>query len=352
MAINLQTFLSSPPIVFSCNVNKGWQFEWFQTAVEILLVNSFISIFLDILILHFASTLLKRRWRSIHVFIISLTLGDLLATFSLLLITEIAWTNEILQKLPVFCFLAYCGSSIGAMSSILSLVLLNSDKLIVLGNPLQRYPCISKRHALTQNFENTFNLFMVIFFIATLGLSMFFGLVLFLVIRRQIRERPIDSQSSGCSVRRKTNLFLFVFGTNFWYLSTLLPYQLSCLLWPITANFLLKSNGVSQTTLCEIERSLIWLLRFLFLLNPLMNPFITLFCYAPYHKKWIDSVGRIEWKLRRFLYKDYRRLSTPSITTGHHVHSQAHSTEQQWENVNPESIDPNSHSFINPLYDH
>ncbi|KAI6206138.1 hypothetical protein M3Y94_00872500 [Aphelenchoides besseyi] len=362
MAVNLQTFLSSPPVVYSCNVNKGWQFEWFQTAVDILWINGVISILFDILLLHFASTLLKRRWRSIHVFIISLTLGDLLATFSLLLITQIAWTNAILQKFTIFCFLAYCGSSIGTMSSTLSLVLLSLDKLIVLCNPLQRYPCISKRHAFvlciliwittlgisigflySHNFvvhqcsfvlTHAFNLCMIIFFVASLGLSMVFGLVLFLVIRRQIRERPIDSQTSGCSVRKKTNLFLFVFGTNFWYLSTLLPYQFYCLLWPITANFLLQSNRLSQTDLCEIERSLTWLLRFLFLLNPFINPFVTLFCYAPYHKKWIDCVGRIKWKLRRFLCKDYRSLSTLSISTEHDSHSQAHSVEQQSENVN------------------
>uniref|UniRef100_A0A7E4ZVN1 G_PROTEIN_RECEP_F1_2 domain-containing protein n=1 Tax=Panagrellus redivivus TaxID=6233 RepID=A0A7E4ZVN1_PANRE len=332
-------------------------FQRFQYTVDdLLLAASTASTVFNIMVIFCALKLLKRSGDTMHMFIINMTLGDLL-------LTVFCHPNEFLTRKHVFlrhihlCTVIHFCNWLGLAISGLSLTMLNVDKLIYFRWPLRYDQTMSKRRAailcvliwaislgfvsyvwmfniayvtadctinLTQGKHYYYHIFMILFCVLPVSSSLLVSIYLFR-LTRQKRAAPVavgaqDIPTFKIKVRfftlfmAKSKMFskmqmkslMFIFATTVWTSFSLLPYRIFniCRIYLIEWDML----PCHQRT---VMNWLAWVLLYLLTLNPIVNPLITAIIYAPYRitlkKLFINiPIGN------RLPYNSYRGDTTDS----------------------------------------
>ncbi|KAF7636322.1 G_PROTEIN_RECEP_F1_2 domain-containing protein [Meloidogyne graminicola] len=313
------------------------RFSEIQNTVDILMfcLCTF-AVFLNISVINSAIHLFKRNFDTIHVYIISMTIADLFIVSCMML--------ESLDRLFLFITRLPCSilHFIGWMSwsaSSLSLVLLNSDKLL--------YFCFPLHYRIIKSVRRTVKLCIIAWILSccfvsyvwlsnilNIGPSKYFVrcstslnngklhiftfytlLVCVLpilsslivschLLRLMSRKRKhslrttlqITSSTSSeeqitlaPAFTRKVRSLVFIFITTVWTAISLLPYRV----------FVLAQYNYLDTMLADIcgwkalwLSQLGWLLHYLLKLNPIVNPCITAFIYHPYRMDFARRLNR------------------------------------------------------------
>ncbi|KAK0405888.1 hypothetical protein QR680_018250 [Steinernema hermaphroditum] len=287
------------------------EFQKFQYTVDdMLLAASMAATVFNVMVIFCAVKLFKRSGDTMHLFIINMTLGDLL-------LTVFCHPNEFLTRKHEFlrhvdlCAVIHFFNWLGLAVSGLSLTMLNIDKLIYFQWPLRYDQTMSKRRAavscifiwgvsfgfvgyvwifrivyvtadcilqMTDKRRYFYEVFMIMFCVLPVTSSLVVSIYLF----RLTRQKMSATMCAGTQVdmptfKNKLRSLVFIFTTTAWTSFSLLPYRI----FNICRIHLFEWNSFS----CE-ERGrinwLAWMLLYLLTVNPIVNPIITALIYAPY----------------------------------------------------------------------
>ncbi|KAI1730324.1 7 transmembrane receptor (rhodopsin family) domain-containing protein [Ditylenchus destructor] len=339
------------------------EFIKFQYTVDdLLLAASTASTVFNFLVLFCAFKLFKRSGDTMHLFIINMTLGDLL-------LTVFCHPNEVLTRKHAFlqhvhlCAVIHFGNWLGLAVSGLSLTLLNVDKLIYFLWPLKYDEAMSKRRAIilcifiwvvslgfvsyvwifnivyvsadcmlqmADEKKYYYEIFMIMFCVLPVTSSLIVSAYLFRLIRQKINARPPlvsgDHNIDTPTFKTKMKSLMFIFATTAWTSFSLLPYRI----FNICRIHLFEWNSIG----CEqrvIMNWLAWILIYLLTLNPIVNPLITSIVYAPYRltlKKLLINIpigNRLQYTYRgeatETSYLSVRRTRTRTASTDQELNS-------------------------------
>uniref|UniRef100_A0A914ICE7 G-protein coupled receptors family 1 profile domain-containing protein n=1 Tax=Globodera rostochiensis TaxID=31243 RepID=A0A914ICE7_GLORO len=329
----------------SCNTTKI--FINIQNWVELSMVcGSFIAISMNLLIIFCAFRIFSHRNRdTIHVYIISMTMGDLILVVCQFL--------ESLNRLTPFqfisisyyaCFLVNFVSWVGWAASGMSLVLLNSDKLLFFCFPLYYRLVKSVRRAITLSLAiwlisfcfvsyvwseriiglikidvsatttkygfNIYNpvyysLFVMLSCVLPISSSLLVSCYLLRLMHskrnQQLRTDSIQSNSSAQRPVKNANFvplapafshklrsLIFIFTTTVWTAISLLPFRILII---VRLNFF---DAISLLSNCELLTFMVtaaWILHYILMLSPVVNPFITAIIYHPYRVTFVKQLS-------------------------------------------------------------
>ncbi|VDN57529.1 unnamed protein product [Dracunculus medinensis] len=257
-------------------------FETFQYTVDdMLLAASMAATVFNVMVTFCAAKLFRKSGDTMHLFIISMTLGDLL-------LTVFCHPNEFLTRKHEFlrndllCMIIHFCNWLGLAVSGLSLTMLNIDKLIYFQWPLSYDRAMSKNRAIifctaiwmTDKKRYFYEFFMVVFCVLPVTSSAIVSGYLY----RLTREKR------NASVRS----LVFIFATTTWTSFSLLPYRI----FNICRIHLFEWNTIECVPRQQLHW-LAWTLLYLLTLNPIINPLITALIYTPYRltiKKFLINI--------------------------------------------------------------
>ncbi|VDM48792.1 unnamed protein product [Toxocara canis] len=286
-----------------------------------LLAASMAATVFNVIVIFCALRLFKRSGDTMHLFIISMTCGDLLLTVFCHPNEFLTRKHDFLRHVRLCAIIHFC-NWLGLAVSGLSLTMLNIDKLIYFQWPLSYDQAMSKKRAIifcvfiwsvsfgfvsyvwlfnvvyvgqdcilqmTDKKRYFYEIFMVMFCVLPVTSSMIVSGYLF----RLTREKRNASTCSGQNVdtptfKNKMRSLVFIFATTAWTSFSLLPYRI----FNLCRIHLFEWNEFN----CE-ERAqmnwLAWILLYLLTINPVVNPLITAIIYAPYRltiKKFLINI--------------------------------------------------------------
>ncbi|CAG9533669.1 unnamed protein product [Cercopithifilaria johnstoni] len=276
-------------------------FQTFQKTVDdLLLAASVAATVFNVLVIFCAIKLLRRSGDTMHIFIISMTVGDLL-------LTVFCHPNEFLIRKHEFlrhallCAITHFCNWLGLAVSGLSLTMLNLDKLIYFQWPLSydrtiyvtwvwmfNVVYIGKNCNLQMTGDQMY--FYDIFMVTYCVLPVTSSLILSGYLYQLTHEKRHNGVSMGQSQKFKSKMksLVFIFATTLWTSFSLLPYRI----FNICRMHLLEWNTLD----CDTQSKMNWLahvLLYLLFLNPIINPLITGLIYAPYRvtlKRFLFSI--------------------------------------------------------------
>uniref|UniRef100_A0A0N5AWU0 G_PROTEIN_RECEP_F1_2 domain-containing protein n=1 Tax=Syphacia muris TaxID=451379 RepID=A0A0N5AWU0_9BILA len=264
----------------------------------------------NVIVIYCAVRLFKKSGDTMHIFIISMTLGDLLLTVFCHPQEFLTRRHEVLRHIHLCAVIHFC-NWLGLGVSGLSLTMINIDKLIYFQWPLSYDRTMSKTRAIMfcmliwtvslsfhTNFSNFsyfrfvsygwiqqiisnyfYQTFMVLFCVLPVTSSMLVSGYLFR-LTRQKRHAPVtvgDSLDTP-TFKNKMKSLVFIFATTAWTSFSLLPYRIFNLV-------RLQLMKEWETYDCDQKMMLNWFawpLVYLLTINPIINPLITAIIYAPY----------------------------------------------------------------------
>ncbi|KAM3727265.1 G-protein coupled receptor [Dirofilaria immitis] len=292
-------------------------FQIFQkTANDLLLAASIAATIFNVLVIFCAMKLFRRSGDTMHLFIISMTVGDLLLTVFCHPNEFLIRKHELLRHIRLCAITHFC-NWLGLAVSGLSLTMLNLDKLIYFQWPLNYDRAMSKKRASVLcifiwtisigyvTWVWVFNVvyigkncnlqmasdqmyFYDIFMVTYCVLPVTSSLIVSGYLYQLTREKRHSAVSIGQSLKFKNKMksLVFIFATTAWTSFSLLPYRV----FNICRMHLFEWNTLD----CDTQSKVNWLayvLLYLLFLNPIINPLITALIYAPYRVT-----------LRRFLF--------------------------------------------------
>ncbi|CAJ0582962.1 unnamed protein product, partial [Mesorhabditis spiculigera] len=304
----------------SCFTNPS--FNVFQnTTDDLILASSMAATVFNVMVIFCAFKLFRRSGDTMHLFIINMTVGDLI-------LTVFCHPNELLIRKHDFlhqrelCGIVHYFNWLGLAVSGLSLTMLNIDKLIYFRWPLAYDRAMSKQRAagfclaiwlisigfisycwidgvvfiddqcfLQMNREKNFHYetFLLLFCVLPCLSSMIVSVYLF-QLTRQKRSATIvgGSVTETHAFRKKIKSLVFIFATTAWTSFSLLPYRVMNL-----ARLHVFSWNQLNCVQKNVVNWLAWVLLYLLTLNPIINPVITALIYAPYRltiKKFLVNI--------------------------------------------------------------
>ncbi|CAD5227510.1 unnamed protein product [Bursaphelenchus okinawaensis] len=286
-------------------------FRNFQYTVDdLLLAACTAATVFNVMVIFCAFKLFKRSGDTMHLFIINMTLGDLLLTVFCHPNEFLIRKHEFLRHVHLCAVIHFC-NWLGLAVSGLSLTLLNVDKLIYFQWPYRYDQTMSKRRAaflcifiwclsfgfvsyvwmggivyVTQDCmlqmadqkKYYYEIFMIMFCVLPVTSSLFVSIYLFR-LTRQKRNAPATMHNNQVDIKNKLKSLVFIFATTAWTSFSLLPYRI----FNICRIHLFEWSSISCETR-EVMNWLAWMLLYLLTTNPIVNPLITAIIYAPYRK--------------------------------------------------------------------
>ncbi|KAK6112785.1 7 transmembrane receptor (rhodopsin family) protein [Brugia pahangi] len=267
---------------------------------DLLLAASVAATIFNVLVIFCAIKLFRRSGDTMHLFIISMSIGDLL-------LTVFCHPNEFLIRKHEFlrharlCAITHFCNWLGLAVSGLSLTMLNIDKLIYFQWPLSydraiyvtwvwvfNVVYIGKNCNLQMTSDQMYfyDMFMVTYCVLPVTSSLIVSGYLY----QLTREKRHNGASVGQSQKFKNKMksLVFIFATTAWTSFSLLPYRI----FNICRMHLFEWNTLD----CDTQSKMNWLayvLLYLLFLNPIINPLITALIYAPYRvtlKRFLFSI--------------------------------------------------------------
>ncbi|VBB27956.1 unnamed protein product [Acanthocheilonema viteae] len=300
---------------------KCYESDNFQTYLQVddlLLAASVAATIFNVLVIFCAIKLFRRSGDTMHLFIISMTVGDLL-------LTVFCHPNEFLIRKHEFlrhvrlCAVTHFCNWLGLAVSGLSLTMLNLDKLIYFQWPLSYDRTMSKKRAfilcafiwsisvgymtwiwvfnvvyigkncnlqMTSDQMYFYDIFMVTYCVLPVTSSLIVSGYLYQLTREKRHTGICIGQSQ--KFKNKMKSLVFIFATTAWTSFSLLPYRI----FNICRMHLFEWNSLD----CDTQSKMNWLayvLLYLLFLNPIINPLITSLIYAPYRitlKRFLFSI--------------------------------------------------------------
>ncbi|KAH7703176.1 Protein AEXR-1 [Aphelenchoides avenae] len=303
--------MSEEIILHRCYESEG--FVKFQYTVDdLLLAASTAATVCNVMVIVCAFRLFKRSGDTMHLFIINMTMGDLL-------LTVFCHPNEFLTRKHAFlrhvhlCAVIHFCNWLGLAVSGLSLTLLNVDKLIYFRWPWRYDQTMSKRRAaflcffiwgvsfgfvsyvwifeivfvsddcmlqMADDKKYFYEIFMVCFCVLPVTSSLFVSIYLFRLTRQHRTSRmSVGGQVDMPTFKNKLRSLVFIFATTAWTSFSLLPYRI----FNICRIHMFDWRSIS----CDGKMMMNWIgwmLLYLLTTNPIINPLITSVIYAPYRK--------------------------------------------------------------------
>lgn len=293
------------------------------TVDDMLLAASMAATVFNVMVIFCAIKLFKRSGDTMHLFILNMTIGDLVLTIfrhpNELLIRK----HDFLQQKHL-CAVVHYFNWIGLAVSGLSLTLLNVDKLIYFRWPLNYDRSMSKRRAamfcmaiwavsigfvsycwlfnivyiyhqdcslqMSPSKKFYYEIFTMIFCVLPVTSSLIVSIYLFNLTRskRNATNAGDPSVLKNKKVLNQVKSLAFIFATTTWTSCSLLPYRIVNL---ARIHFFTWSE-----LSCEGKQRMnwiAWILVYLLTLNPIVNPLITSLIYAPYRltiKKFLVNI--------------------------------------------------------------
>ncbi|CAB3400639.1 unnamed protein product [Caenorhabditis bovis] len=288
------------------------------TVDDMLLAASMAATVFNVMVIFCAIKLFKRSGDTMHLFILNMTVGDLVLTI-------FCHPNELLIRKHDFlqqkhlCAVVHYFNWIGLAVSGLSLTLLNVDKLIYFRWPLNYDRSMSKRRAamfclaiwavsigfvsycwlfnivyifhqdcslqMTPTKKFYYEIFTMLFCVLPVTSSLIVSIYLFNLTRK---KRNSENSGDSSAFKNKVKSLAFIFATTTWTSCSLLPYRIVNL----ARIHLFTWSELS----CEGKQRMnwiAWVLVYLLTLNPIINPLITSLIYAPYRltiKKFLVNI--------------------------------------------------------------
>ncbi|CAI5456729.1 unnamed protein product [Caenorhabditis angaria] len=305
------------------------------TVDDMLLAASMAATVFNVMVIFCAIKLFKRSGDTMHLFILNMTVGDLVLTI-------FCHPNELLIRKHDFlqqqhlCAVVHYFNWIGLAVSGLSLTLLNVDKLIYFRWPLNYDRSMSKRRAAffclaiwtvsigfvsycwmfdivyifpqdcslqlnATNFVLTiddyivekmtptkkfyYEIFTILFCVLPVTSSLIVSIYLFNLTRK---KRNTGNPGDSSAFKNKVKSLAFIFATTTWTSCSLLPYRI--------VNLARIHLFTWSSLTCEGKQNMnwvAWILVYLLTLNPIVNPLITSLIYAPYRltiKKFLVNI--------------------------------------------------------------
>ncbi|OZC09012.1 7 transmembrane receptor, partial [Onchocerca flexuosa] len=285
---------------------------------DLLLAASIAATIFNVLVIFCAIKLFRRSGDTMHLFIISMTVGDLL-------LTVFCHPNEFLIRKHEFlryvrlCAITHFCNWLGLAVSGLSLTMLNLDKLIYFQWPLSYDRAMSKKRAcvlctfiwsvsvgyvtwvwvfnvvyigkncnlqMASDHMYFYDIFMVTYCVLPVTSSLIVSGYLYQLTHEK-RHSPVSIGQSQ-KFKNKMKSLVFIFATTAWTSFSLLPYRI----FNICRMHLFEWNSLD----CDTQSKMNWLayvLLYLLFLNPIINPLITALIYAPYRitlKRFLFSI--------------------------------------------------------------
>ncbi|VDN05113.1 unnamed protein product [Thelazia callipaeda] len=271
---NEQSIKADVQIQMKCYESDSFQlFQTTETSVAATIFN--------ILVIFCALKLYRRSGDTMHVFIISMTIGDLLLTVFCHPNEFLIRKHEILRQAGLCAITHFC-NWLGLAVSGLSLTMLNFDKLIYFQWPLKYDYAMSKKRAsilcvfiwsisMTSGRMYFYDIFMVTYCVLPITSSLIVSAYLYQLTREKRRSTIAFGQS------HEMKSLVFIFATTAWTSFSLLPYRI----FNICRMHFFDWNALD----CETQSNMNWLahvLLYLLFMNPIVNPLITALIYAPY----------------------------------------------------------------------
>ncbi|CAI4226237.1 unnamed protein product [Auanema sp. JU1783] len=288
------------------------------TTDDLLLAASMAATVFNVMVIFCAVKLFKRSGDTMHLFILNMTVGDLILTVfchpNELLIRK----HDFLQQIHL-CAVVHYFNWIGLAVSGLSLTMLNVDKLIYFRWPLNYDRSMSKRRAalfclliwslsvgfvtycwafdivyiyefdcslqMSRGKKFYYEIFLILFCVLPVTSSLIVSIYLF-NLTRQKRNSSSDGHTNAFKTKVKS--MVFIFATTAWTSCSLLPYRIMNLA-------RIHLFAWSELT-CEGKQAVnwvAWILVYLLTINPIVNPVITALIYAPYRltiKKFLVNI--------------------------------------------------------------
>ncbi|ULT82835.1 hypothetical protein L3Y34_012223 [Caenorhabditis briggsae] len=294
------------------------------TVDDMLLAASMAATVFNVMVIFCAIKLFKRSGDTMHLFILNMTIGDLVLTI-------FCHPNELLIRKHDFlqqkhlCAVVHYFNWIGLAVSGLSLTLLNVDKLIYFRWPLNYDRSMSKRRAgmfciaiwvlsigfvsycwlfkivyiyhqdcslqvsMAPNKKFFYEIFTMLFCVLPVTSSLIVSIYLFNLTRSKRNAPNVgDPSVMKNKVLAQVKSLAFIFATTTWTSCSLLPYRIVNL----ARIHLFTWSELS----CEGKQRMnwiAWILVYLLTLNPIINPLITSLIYAPYRltiKKFLVNI--------------------------------------------------------------
>ncbi|CAD5234932.1 unnamed protein product [Bursaphelenchus xylophilus] len=284
-------------------------FRNFQYTVDdLLLAACTAATVFNVIVIFCAMKLFKRSGDTMHLFIINMTIGDLLLTVFCHPNEFLIRKHEFLRHVHLCAVIHFC-NWLGLAVSGLSLTLLNVDKLIYFQWPYRYDQTMSKRRAaflcifiwclsfgfvsyvwmggivyvtqdcmlqMAEQKKYYYEIFMIMFCVLPVTSSLFVSIYLFR-LTRQKRNAPVTMSNNQIDIKNKLKSLVFIFATTAWTSFSLLPYRI----FNICRIHLFEWSAISCETR-EVMNWLAWMLLYLLTTNPIVNPLITAIIYAPY----------------------------------------------------------------------
>ncbi|VDK27975.1 unnamed protein product [Gongylonema pulchrum] len=276
----------------------------------------------NVLVIFCATKLFRRSGDTMHLFIISMTIGDLLLTVFCHPNEFLIRKHEFLQHARLCAIIHFC-NWLGLAVSGLSLTMLNLDKLIYFQWPLSYDRTMSKSRAailyvtcvwvfnvvyigkncilqMTSQKMYFYDIFMVMYCVLPVTSSLILSCYLYQLTHEK-RHSPAAIGQSRETRRFKSKMrsLVFIFATTAWTAFSLLPYRI----FNICRMHLFEWNELDCSTQ-DIMNWLAYVLQYLLLLNPIINPLITALIYAPYRLTLKQFLVNIPIRNRSFYYRE------------------------------------------------
>ncbi|VDL69286.1 unnamed protein product [Nippostrongylus brasiliensis] len=272
----------------------------------------------NVMVIFCAVKLFKRSGDTMHLFILNMTIGDLILTVfchpNELLIRK----HDFLQQIHL-CAVVHYFNWIGLAVSGLSLTMLNIDKLIYFRWPLNYDRSMSKRRAalfclliwgvsvgfisycwlfnivyihsfdcslqMSPGRKFYYEIFLILFCVLPVTSSLIVSIYLFNLTRQ---KRNSGSGGDTSAFKNKVKSLVFIFATTAWTSCSLLPYRIMNL-----ARIHLFTWSELSCEGKQLMNWIAWILIYLLTMNPIINPLITSLIYAPYRmtiKKFLVNI--------------------------------------------------------------
>lgn len=288
------------------------------TTDDLLLAASMAATVFNVMVIFCAVKLFKRSGDTMHLFILNMTVGDLILTVfchpNELLIRK----HDFLQQIHL-CAVVHYFNWIGLAVSGLSLTMLNIDKLIYFRWPLNYDRSMSKRRAalfclliwglsvgfisycwlfnivyihsfdcslqMSPGRKFYYEIFLILFCVLPVTSSLIVSIYLFNLTRQ---KRNAGSGGDTSAFKNKVKSLVFIFATTAWTSCSLLPYRIMNL-----ARIHLFTWSELSCEGKQLMNWIAWILIYLLTMNPIINPLITSLIYAPYRmtiKKFLVNI--------------------------------------------------------------
>ncbi|CAD6189188.1 unnamed protein product [Caenorhabditis auriculariae] len=239
------------------------------TVDDMLLAASMAATVFNVMVIFCAIKLFKRSGDTMHLFILNMTIGDLVLTIfchpNELLIRK----HEFLQQKHL-CAVVHYFNWIGLAVSGLSLTLLNVDKM-------------------SSGKKFYYEIFTMLFCVLPVTSSLIVSMYLFNLTRKKRNARNNGGDTNAFKNKYvKMKSLAFIFATTAWTSCSLLPYRIVNL-----ARIHLFTWSELSCEGKQMMNWIAWVLVYLLTLNPIVNPLITSLIYAPYRltiKKFLVNI--------------------------------------------------------------